>query len=696
MADESSRILEWLLRSTVFLTVAWLIVWSLLRVFRLHSVRWQTLAWFSVLIQAGLIIPAGIEIPVSVPLAGLTPVSDNSPPDSLASTDVLWSYSDPKLELTRSDANFKFEISNSDGPISVDPVPAAITSRNATTSRDAVTSRPSVAMLLVGVWLTGVIVSIGWMFLSYARFLRRLPSAGECPDSWAVAWSAVQDSSNSERPTIRMHVTEELGPAIFWMPGGCRLLIPRDRWAPLSNAQRECVMRHEFAHWQRGDLWRMVVFRFIASLQWFNPLAWSAVRRLEECSEWACDDFARSSHEADSPDYVRALLEFSIVPNCVPSPVPSASGHSLVQRARRILTPAPRKDSKMKKLTLAMITTAVIAAHAVTFKLVAEEPEKPVVVQAPVPGGDDQKPTTDTTSGYRAANQSSAALSQQAVVDPGVLNIVPVTSDETVPVPPGNPNGVSIDVPAVGTITASDATISFTKGITITGVLPSTSVPSVKDSGAAILQELQAGEAPESDEARAERLRAQGGTREAVIDMAHVFKSDPEFERLRTEMLREVEIADAKLKLKATQLTIAGKPPEALTDEEAKALQSELMKRRAQLELEIKLTRDRMATRESEMILTVYRRIRKAIAAHAKENGIQIVRRASMQSEQERQLNSGDPLAVRQAMSNEVVYVADDTLDITEKVIARLKAESAPKANVTPDPAVNNTGPVLN
>ncbi len=83
MADESPRILEWLLRSTVFLTVAWLIVWSLLRVFHLHSVRWQTLAWFSVLIQAGLVIPAGIEIPVGVPLAGLTPVTDNSPPDSL-------------------------------------------------------------------------------------------------------------------------------------------------------------------------------------------------------------------------------------------------------------------------------------------------------------------------------------------------------------------------------------------------------------------------------------------------------------------------------------------------------------------------------------------------------------------------------------------------------------------------------------
>lgn len=667
MADESSRILEWLLRSTAFLTVAWLIVWSLLRVFRLHSVRWQTLGWFSVLIQAALFIPAGIEIPVSVPVAGGTSVSGPRVTNSPDTTRYARQTPDAFC-----DSDFKFEISNSDDPI-----------RATNISRGVVSVLPSIVILLAGVWLIGLFANIGHMLWSYARFLRRLPPAGECPDSWAFAWSAVQNSSNSERHTIRMHVTDELGPAIFWMPGGCRLLIPRDRWAPLSDAQRECVMRHEFAHWQRGDLWRMVVFRAIASLQWFNPLAWSAVRRLEECAEWACDDFARSSHESESPDYVRALLEFSIVPNCVPSPVPSASGHSLVRRAQRILTPAPRKDSKMKKLTLAVITTAVIAAHAVTFKLVAEEPEKPVVAQAPVPAGDDQKPTTVTTP-----------VEQSVVVLPAPNAVEAATPGATVPQEVFN--GVSIDVPAVGTITAGDATISFTKGVTITSVLPSASASHVKDSGAAILQELQAGEAPESDEARAERIRSQGGTREAVIDMAHVFENDPEYQRLRTEMVREVEAADAKYKAEAKQLAIAGKPPEALSGEEAKALQLELLKRRTQFELEIKMVREKMAHNESEMILTTYRRIRKAIAAHAKENGIQIVRRASMQSEQERQLNSGDPMAVRQAMSNEVVYVADDTLDITEEVIARLKAESAPKANVSPDPAVNNTEPVLN
>lgn len=692
MADESSRILEWLLRSAVFLTVAWLIVWSLLRVFRLHSVRWQTLAWFSVLIQAAIIIPGGIEVPVRVPLVGLPPVGGpgvtNSPDTTLypRQTPDAFYDSDFKFEISNFDAvsasvaapaldaDFNVEISNSDDLVSVASIAAT------GISRDAVSSRPSVAMVLVGVWLTGVIVSIGWMFLSYARFLRRLPSAGECPDSWSIAWSAVQDSSNRARRTIRMHVTDELGPAIFWMPGGCRLLIPRDRWATLSDAQRECVMRHEFAHWQRGDLWRMVVFRAIASLQWFNPLAWSAVRRLEECAEWACDDFARSSREADSPDYVRALLEFSIVPNCVPSPVPSASGHSLVRRARRILNPAPRKDSKMKKLTLAVITMAVIAAHVVTFKLVAEEPEKPVVAQVPVPASDDQKPATVSTPGE-----------QSAVVSPALNAVEAVTPDATVTVPQEILHGVS-----VGPGSTVEGVITLTNGVSITSVFPSATGPQVKDSGAAILQELQAGEAQESDEARFERLRAQAGTREAVIDMAHVFKNDPEFERLRTEMLREVELADTKFKLEATQMTIAGKPPEALSGDEAKALQSEMMKRRAQLELEIKMFRERMVQKESETFVIIYRRIRKAIAAHAKENGIHIVRRASMQSEQERQLNCGDPMAVRLAMSHEVVYVADDTLDITEEVIARLKAEFASKANATPDPAVNNTVPVLN
>ncbi len=194
-----------------------------------------------------------------------------------------------------------------------------------------------------------------------------------------------------------------------------------------------------------------------------------------------------------------------------------------------------------------MITTVAIAAHAVTFKLVAEEPEKPVVVQAPVPGGDDQKPTTDTTSGYRAANQSSAALSQQAVVDPGVLNIVPVTSDETAfPFHPEIPMEFRLMSRPSVRLRPAMPRFRLRRASRSQEFSSSTSVPSVKDSARRFCRSCRQERAPESDEARAERLRAQGGTREAVIDMAHVFKSDPEFERLRTEMLREVEIADAK------------------------------------------------------------------------------------------------------------------------------------------------------
>jgi beta-lactamase regulating signal transducer with metallopeptidase domain/Skp family chaperone for outer membrane proteins len=693
MVDVLTHLLPWLLRTTVFLTVAWIIVWSLLRFFKLHSVRWQSLAWFAVLVQAVLVVPIGIEIPVRVALDIPAERKYHDDTTSFAYSNAGFVPSElasgtmnPQVAMP----DFKFEISDSVG--STSSVPHL---------QNEPAGKITVPQILAGIWLTGVLVSVGWMFVSYALFLRRLATAEDCPSDWIAAWSTIQKSSNSVRHSIPVHVTGELGPAIFWRPGGCQLLIPRKRWSGLTDLQRECVMRHEFAHWQRGDLWRMVVFRLIASLQWFNPLAWSAVRRLEECAEWACDDFAQASHEADSPDYVRALLEFSIVPNCVPSPVPSASGHSLVRRARRLLSPAPRKDSTMKKLTLALITSAVIAAPAVTFKLVAEEPTKPAAQTSITQPSADEKPTTEsTTTAIPPGAQSPATSPAQTDVNAPVLNVV--TSEDSVALPPSVSEGISINVPALGPVPTlrDDQHISLTTGVTITrmpgvggpgpGVLASTSTTQVKDVGAAIISELQTVDAPESAEARVQRLRAQGGTREAVIDMAHVFKNDPEFARMVTDMKRELELADAKLKLEAAHLAVAGKPPEVLTSEEAKNLQLELSKRRAELEVEIKMSRDRLVSKESEMYLAVYRRVRKAIAEHAQENGIHIVRRASMQSEQERQMNSGDPKTILQALNNEVVYVADDTLDITEEVIARLKSQSATAANPTPPAAADS------
>lgn len=313
-----------LLRSSLFLTAAYAVVWVLLRLLKLKSTRIHTIAWFTVLIQGAVLIP----IPVSISVAAR--------PSESTTIGVL--------------------------------TPTALTLSNIANNR-------IIATVVVTCWLAGIVASIAWMWVSYRRFLTGLPGSLPIPEDWASEWEKLQ-SQSSTRKRAQLHVTHEIGPALCWTPSGYRLLIPCDKWSQLSPEQCQLVMTHELAHLQRGDIWKALCYRLIASLQWFNPLAWLAVHQLAECAEWSCDEHVRTSNNGDSISYVRALLEFSVPAHGVPSLVPTAAGHSLVRRAERLLTPAFMEDARMKKLALVLALALLAILNVVAFKLVGRK--KPV------------------------------------------------------------------------------------------------------------------------------------------------------------------------------------------------------------------------------------------------------------------------------------------------------------------------------
>jgi hypothetical protein len=57
-------------------------------------------------------------------------------------------------------------------------------------------------------------------------------------------------------------------------------------------------LRHELAHYQRGDLWTTLMARCLALAQWFNPLAWWAASRFEAQCEFICDQASTSEDPA--------------------------------------------------------------------------------------------------------------------------------------------------------------------------------------------------------------------------------------------------------------------------------------------------------------------------------------------------------------------------------------------------------------
>ena len=86
-------------------------------------------------------------------------------------------------------------------------------------------------------------------------------------------------------------------------------------WLPAESASWDesrlsAVLRHEAAHWQRGDWLWLWLSQAVLCLWWWQPLAWLARKQLRIETEHAADDLAVSDAE-HAPEYARTLVEIA-------------------------------------------------------------------------------------------------------------------------------------------------------------------------------------------------------------------------------------------------------------------------------------------------------------------------------------------------------------------------------------------------
>jgi peroxiredoxin/outer membrane lipoprotein-sorting protein len=246
-----------------------------------------------------------------------------------------------------------------------------------------------------------VCVAIG--LRRYLRFVRRLQAAESPDESWAAQWRQLLASRGVRRP-IPFRVSRDVGPALIRRPSGYLVVVPEDAWQRLTASQRHLILCHELAHYEHGDLWRLLAVRFLALPHWFNPLSWWAVRKVEECTEWLCDGAATnaSTSGASAIEYARALMQLGSSRSPQTSWVGAAQGSRLFHRVRRLISNPFTEDSTMKKVVLISMALGLLLAGSVRIHLVAKEPsatadQKPLAAKEPQADGDPaKKPATAT------------------------------------------------------------------------------------------------------------------------------------------------------------------------------------------------------------------------------------------------------------------------------------------------------------
>ncbi len=226
--------------------------------------------------------------------------------------------------------------------------------------------------ILLMVWAIGVLIVLGQWIARYIWFVRNLPCNRCEHELWNQEWSELLAERGVDA-RIPLYLSHNVGPLLGRWPDGQRVVVPESLWSRLPQAQRQAILRHELAHFERHDLLKTLVANLVAAMHWFNPFAWFAVRRFEDSIEWTCDHIVHASKPEARIDYAKALLALG---KNTPLPTTWASaifGGGLAGRIRRVVSLEDAPDSRFKMLITLGLLVALTAMHMVRVDLVAQE-----------------------------------------------------------------------------------------------------------------------------------------------------------------------------------------------------------------------------------------------------------------------------------------------------------------------------------
>jgi beta-lactamase regulating signal transducer with metallopeptidase domain len=196
----------------------------------------------------------------------------------------------PAVSVTAQPSPAPREVLPSDGP-AVQPA-ATAAPRIGTLPR-----KPSLAELLVSVWLIGVLVSCVRLVHRRRAVLTYIGERSATNDAILIGELRDLTSRAGVRNNITLSICDKnVSPLVL---GRTEICLPRAIINRLSEEQRRSILAHEIAHIVRHDPEWVAGFAVVEALFFFQPLNRIARKRVKECAEYLCD--ARAAELLASP-----------------------------------------------------------------------------------------------------------------------------------------------------------------------------------------------------------------------------------------------------------------------------------------------------------------------------------------------------------------------------------------------------------
>ena len=162
----------------------------------------------------------------------------------------------------------------------------------------------------------------------------------------------------------------------------------------------------------------------------------------------------------------------------------------------------------------------------------------------------------------------------------------------------------------------------------------------------------------------------------AYVDVSYIFKHLDEFEQKRKSLQKEVGQARAEINALVEKLRAASQEDGGA---KAAAMQAEIKSLQQQ-------QTEKFRQQEAQIYDEVFNRLQAETAKYAREHSIRVVRQLKPTAEErENESAALDAKKVMQRINRDVIYQADERVDITQEILSRLN-KTAPEGSTTDAP----------
>jgi len=232
---------------------------------------------------------------------------------------------------------------------------------------------------LITAWMAGVsVMSLrlagGWCWIQRLRWVGTEPAEA----LWQARLEALAGQMNLLRPVrLRSSRVVEVPMVLGWLKP--LILVPAALFAAMEPCALAAILAHELAHVRRHDYFLNLLQSVVEVLLFFHPAVWWLSAQIRAERENCCDDIAASIC-GDPLLYARALAALEDLRQPLesnPSLALAATGGTLMNRIRRLITPKLPPSPAARAGLIAALTVSVLGAASTLGLRNQESPKAP-------------------------------------------------------------------------------------------------------------------------------------------------------------------------------------------------------------------------------------------------------------------------------------------------------------------------------